>query len=166
MTAFEQAIGFTLQWEGGYSNHPADRGGPTRYGITQQFARDRGYTGDMRSLPLALAHKWYKEDIWDRFKFEEVADISPECAGYLFDMAVNHGKWALIAQRAAARYFPGIEQDGKWGPETHGALQESSRYEGFLDALRVERCRYGNQLVASRRSQAVFLVGWLRRWLA
>ncbi len=28
--------------EGGYSNHPADRGGPTRWGVTEKVARAHG----------------------------------------------------------------------------------------------------------------------------
>ena len=33
--SFNRAISFTLKWEGGYVNHPADKGGATNRGITQ-----------------------------------------------------------------------------------------------------------------------------------
>lgn len=46
--------------EGGYVDHPADRGGATRYGITQAVARAEGYTGAMRDLPRALAARIYR----------------------------------------------------------------------------------------------------------
>ena len=39
--------------EGGYSNRPADRGGATRWGVTEKVARSHGYRGDMRTFPRA-----------------------------------------------------------------------------------------------------------------
>ena len=38
--------------EGGYSNHPADKGGPTRWGVTEAVARANGYRGVI-THPLA-----------------------------------------------------------------------------------------------------------------
>lgn len=45
MTA-DQIIEGILGKEGGYVDHPSDKGGPTRWGITQTIARAHGYTGD------------------------------------------------------------------------------------------------------------------------
>jgi lysozyme family protein len=36
-------------------DHPADIGGPTRWGITQAVARRHGYTGEMHALPRHMA---------------------------------------------------------------------------------------------------------------
>src|SRR3546814_13966192 len=47
----EGMIEATIGKEGGYSNHPADKCGPTMWGITERVARKNGYTGDMRNLP-------------------------------------------------------------------------------------------------------------------
>ena len=47
----DQLIDELIAREGGYTNHPADRGGPTRYGITEAVARAHGYDGPMALLP-------------------------------------------------------------------------------------------------------------------
>ena len=52
---FDQAFDALLEHEGGYSDHAADPGGKTRYGITEVVARSHGYRGDMRELPLDAA---------------------------------------------------------------------------------------------------------------
>lgn len=38
--AFQLAHAFTARWEGGLSNHPADPGGLTRYGLSLRWVRD------------------------------------------------------------------------------------------------------------------------------
>ena len=49
--SIDDLIDSLIDREGGYSNHPADRGGPTNYGITEAVARAQGYRGHMRDLP-------------------------------------------------------------------------------------------------------------------
>ena len=50
-------IDAVIDCEGGYANHPADRGGPTKYGITEAVARAHGYSGAMRNLPRDEARR-------------------------------------------------------------------------------------------------------------
>lgn len=55
-----------LDREGGYVNHPADRGGPTGFGITEAVARANGYRGAMRALPRDEAAAIYRRLYWLR----------------------------------------------------------------------------------------------------
>lgn len=91
MTAFDRALAHTLGIEGGFSDDPADSGGATRYGITEDVARRHGYSGPMGVLPLAVAKEIYRRSFWDLLQLDLVAAISEPIALELFDTAVNMG---------------------------------------------------------------------------
>ena len=61
-----------IEREGGYVNDPADRGGATKYGITEAVARAHGYKGHMRDLPKDLAKTIYRKTYWTNPRFEQV----------------------------------------------------------------------------------------------
>ena len=82
MTNFQQAITFTLKWEGGYVNHPNDPGGETNYGISKRSYPDE----DIKNLTVARAMEIYNKDYWRAYNLDSVP--SPLCV-VLFDMFVN-----------------------------------------------------------------------------
>ena len=43
----DRLIDALIEREGGYVDHPADKGGPTCFGITEAVARAHGYRGAM-----------------------------------------------------------------------------------------------------------------------
>lgn len=109
---FDEAFRKLLGVEGDYSNHPADPGGKTRYGVSEAVARAAGYRGDMRDLPVSLAQTIYRRQYWDAVRAD---DLPPALRYAVFDAAVNSGveqavKWL---QRAI-----GATADGIVGPQT------------------------------------------------
>ena len=120
--------------EGGYSNHPADRGGATRWGITEAVARAHGYRGSMRDFPREDAAAVYRRLYWLRPRFDRVAEHAPRVAAELFDTGVNMGpavatgflQRALNALNRGASDYADIAVDRKIGPRTLAAL------EGFI----------------------------------
>lgn len=147
-TAFEKLLGH----EGGYSDHRDDFGGKTRYGITEAVAREVGYRGDMRELPLDLAQRIYKDRYWDAVQAEHLpADVRYA----VFDAAVNSGvaqaaKWL---QRAC-----GVKDDGVIGPQTIRAAN-ALHPEGLKRKMLAQRLRF----MATLANWPAFGRGWANR---
>jgi lysozyme family protein len=161
--------------EGGYSNHPADRGGATRWGVTEKVARAHGYAGDMRSFPRDEAVAIYRRIYWIRPGFDRVAEHALRIAAELFDTGVNMGpgtaagflQRALNALNRGATDYPDIVVDRKIGPRTLAALRgflsrRGERGEAVLlkatEALQGERYM---RLAEQRPGNEAFLYGWL-----
>jgi lysozyme family protein len=149
---FEQAYEKLLGHEKGYSNHPADKGGPTNWGVTQKVARANGYQGDMRDFPQALAHAIYRKDYWTPCQ----ADALPAGVRYdVFDGAVNSGVGQSVRwlQRAA-----GAEADGAVGPAT---LRAVNALPGAVLAARFNGHRL--MFMAGLSNWDSFSEGWAKR---
>jgi lysozyme family protein len=161
--------------EGGYTDHPADRGGPTMFGITEAVARANGYAGEMRRLPRRQAAAFYRRLYWTRPRFDSVAEAAPRIAAELFDTGVNMGpkvaasflQRALNALNRGASDYPDIAVDGRIGPATLAALDGFLRRRGpagetvllkAIEALQGERYL---RLAESRPANEAFLYGWL-----
>ena len=161
--------------EGGYVNHPADRGGPTRFGITEGVARAHGYAGAMAELPREEAAAIYRRIYWLRPQFDEVAVRSPRLAAELFDTGANMGpavaatflQRALTALNRNGKDYPDLVPDGRIGAGTLAALDAFLRVRGAagesvilraIEALQGERYL---RLAERRPANEAFLYGWL-----
>ena len=165
-----------IEREGGYVNHPADKGGPTCFGITEAVARAHGYSGAMRSLPRHEAAAIYRRLYWLRPRFDQVARRSERIAAELFDTGVNMGpavattflQRALTALNRNGTDYPDLTPDGRVGPLTLRALDAYLQTRGkrggetvlmrALEALQGERYL---RLAERRPANEAFLYGWL-----
>jgi len=162
--------------EGRYVNNPADKGGPTCFGITQAVARANGYAGPMQQLPREEAAAIYRRLYWLRPRLDEVAKRSARIAAELFDTGVNMGpavavtfmQRALTALNRNGTDYPDLTPDGRVGPATLAALDAFLKLRGAnggetvllraLEALQGERYLR----LAERRpaKEAFFTGGW------
>ena len=148
-TTYAEALAFLYGEEGGYT---VDRGGPTRWGVTEAVARSHGYAGDMHDYPLADASLVYKPDYWDAVKADEL----PEAIRYAaFDASVNSGaeEARKLLQRAA-----GAEADGDLGPATMSAIAAENP-----EALLRKLCAYRMELMTALSNWDTDGRGWIRR---
>ena len=171
----DELIEELIDREGGYVDHPADRGGPICWGITEAVARRQGFTGDIRRLPQTDAAAIYKRLYWLLPAIDKVADFAPELAAELFDTGVNMGTGTAIGflQRALnalnrnGRDYADLVVDRRIGPATLLALAAFFRQRGkagemvLLRAVEALQGAHYVRLAETRPSQEAFLYGWL-----
>lgn len=178
MTIREQAISDVIEREGGstYTNRPADRGGPTRWGVTQSTAAQYGYTGDMRDYPKEEAVKVYL-DFWYRLRLTAIEAYDADLAVYLLDYGVNSGpgRAGATLQRLLnvlnnrGKLYPDLVADGAIGPRTLTALEQYSKARGsaglrvLTEAVNAMRIAFCVELAERQESQEENLYGWISR---
>lgn len=174
--AFVRLIDGVIGREGGYVNHPDDRGGETIWGITVGTARRYGFKGAMRTMTRAQAVEIYRAQYWTQPGYDRVAALSEKVAEELFDTGVNMGpgvastmlQRCLNALNRQGKDYPDIKVDGDVGPATLRSLTAFLRVRGKegervllkgLNALQGERYI---ELAEKRQANESFVYGWLR----
>lgn len=171
----EQMIDALVGREGGYTNNPADKGGPTRWGITEHVARAFGFLGDMRALPRETAAAIYRELYWTQPHFDQVATVYRRVAEELFDTGVNMGQEiaARFLQRAlnllnrGASDYPDIKVDGAIGKMSMFALRGFQIKRGAAGEAVLLKTLDGFQLgryadiTEAREANETFFYGWV-----
>ena len=158
-----------LSKEGGFVNHPADKGGPTNFGITQatlsKYLEKVVTVEEVRALDVETARHIYELRYYRAPKIDRLPEALQHFA---FDCAVNHGPRRAIKfiQEVCndAGYGP-LVVDGLMGPKTRvqaGACLEELG-DWMMVALVEERQMFYANIVANNPDQSVFLVGWLNR---
>jgi lysozyme family protein len=143
-----------------YTDLAADRGGPTKGGIT--LAAWREYTrnptasaADVEAITEPQAREFYR--LRYVLPFAGVRDAL--LAELLIDCGVNHGvrhaaKWVQWAAE--------VKQDGVLGPVSLAAINAAAPLELVL-WVNAFRIRLYGRLVSRDHSQAVFAAGWNNR---
>jgi lysozyme family protein len=178
-STIDAMIDDVIRREGGYVDHPADRGGPTRFGITRaSLAHYRGRdvtAAEVAALSRDEAKHIYRRDYYQAPRIDQLpARIQP----FVFDSAVNHGPARAIrfvqqvcnqagfgAPASAATAAGALAVDGACGPRTVRAAHDAdwAMKDWLLAALVEERRNFYHAIVARDPGQAVFLKGWLAR---
>lgn len=166
--------------EGGFVDNPDDRGGATRWGVTERVARAHGYTGNMRDLPRETALAIYEADYWAGPRFDQIHAVSPAIAEELCDTGVNMGpavpaamlqRWLTAFNQKGALY-PDLMADGQIGPRTVAALQQFIKARGaagervLLKALNCSQAVRYLELAEGREANETFIYGWVAERVA
>ncbi len=166
----DQVLAAVMAREGGYVNNPADRGGPTKYGVTQAaLAHWRGRpvtAAQVRALTRKEARAIYLRKYLIEPGYRQIGN--PTLQALVLDCAVHHGprQATRLLQRALR-----VRDDGIIGPVTLAALARlDSRRVGIR--LLCERVRLFGRIITHDLSDAdrdgipdhtEFAAGWLDR---
>ena len=175
MTEIHTLIDALIAREGGYVDHPADKGGPTNWGITEAVARANGWRGDMLALPRTEAERIYRRLYWEEPRFDDVEPIAPIIAAELFDTGVNMGppvaagflQRALNALNRNAGDYLDLAVDRRIGPATLAALRGFLARRGkageqvLRKAVEALQGAHYIALAEGRPANEAFLYGWI-----
>lgn len=157
-----------LEREGGFVNHPSDRGGATNHGITQgTLAAWRGSpvsVDQVRALSKDEARAIYKDRYFTKPGFDVVTD--PELQELLFDYAVNSGPGAAAKSLQTALQGMGLYTgpiDGGIGPMTRQGLRACKNIPELYYRVKCERYELFLRFIGRDPAQAVFATGWSNR---
>jgi lysozyme family protein len=172
---FDMAFDRTLKFEGGYSDDPDDRGGKTKYGITETTWREFGGQIPVSMITLNEAKLVYEKLFWERGGVDRLAagGVPQDLLNEMFDSCVNHGvkrgvKMLQEAYNLVRVDGPALKSDGVLGDVTFGAVcgfcGVGRHYcDALLAAIRCSRGKLYASLSQGDELQRKFIRGWMRR---
>lgn len=152
-----------IRREGPFSHLSADKGGATKFGITQgtlAFWRHSAVTvDDVKNLTEEEAKAIYRGLYYTKPNISKLPDPLDDL---LFDFAVNSGPPRAIM---ALQELLGVTVDGILGPKTL-AIVLTTNIHDLINKVVKWRIMMFSRIVKKDPSQLIFLAGWLDRALS
>ena len=168
----EEIITEILRREGSeYTNRANDRGGPTKFGITQRswtgyFSTHTGQLPiQVKDLTEAQARQFYRDEYIGPLAWI----VDDEIKGLAVDCAVNHGLGRAVMW---LQEIVGTPIDGKIGPRTRAAINGTVPDVDYTPAYRKiyrdllrKRFKFYAEIVTDQRNDPDLpnLRGWINR---
>lgn len=160
MADFKRYAPKLLKIEGGFVNHPEDKGGVTNLGVTLETYR--AYCGadktvkDLQNISYGTWEKIMKDLYWDKVKADEID--SQSLAEIIADWCVNSG----LAGVRKVQEIVGCKPDGIVGPITLSMINTSDA-ELLHERIWKARQQFYINIVKRNPKQKVFMNGWMNR---
>jgi lysozyme family protein len=159
----ESIIDDIIRREGDFINHPNDRGGPTKYGITAKILGNWRHLGrvatsdEVAALTEAEAREIYRHQYIVEPSFDAITH--PALQALLVDSGVHSDP------KTAAHWLQtavGVAADGVIGPKTLAAIVATDQSKLYRKVL-AARLRHLGRLITHDPEQSVFAAGWMNR---
>jgi lysozyme family protein len=182
---FKTAYAITMKHEGGYSNHPNDRGGETFMGIARTYhpnwhgwsiidtyAHKNEASADPRLN--TLVEKFYYEKYYSssRLNLDVIETLLPETSIELFDIAVNMGvrTAAKFLQRGVnllnrdEKNYQNLKVDGFIGSKTVLVIDKYIKNDMLMKKLIILlKAKFYIDIAEKNETQEEFIRGWINR---
>lgn len=165
MAKVELLVPKILKWEGGFVNHPNDKGGATNKGITigtyTYYRKLKGLpapsVNDLKNLSNDEWMDILKTLYWDKWKADNINNQS--IANLVVDWLWGSGVYGIkYPQQVLA-----VTADGIVGPKTLAAINGYPNQKELFQKLWDRRKQHFESIVRNNPSQKVFLKGWMNR---
>ena len=160
MADFKKYTSKLQLFEGGYVNHPDDKGGPTNRGVTLRTYREHfGQHKTIEDLKNLSDKEWQhimKAGYWDKCKADQID--SQAVAEIVVDWCVNSGMVGL----RRVQELVGAKPDGIAGPITLSLINYSDPRLLF-DRIKAARNQFYINIVKRDPKKKVFMPGWMNR---
>lgn len=181
-------IASVIAVEGGYVNHPDDRGGETNFGITKKVADENSkmlksrfnWNGRMIDLTYDMAYAIYEVNYWDYLNLDVISRHSMLLADKMFDIGVNCGAnrcgvWfqqILNVFNLKQKFYTDLVVDGRIGNNTIIALNglikargAQPSYKTILRSLLAKQGAHYLDISTNREENESFTWGWMNHRL-
>lgn len=171
---YDSIINEIIRKEGGYVNHPNDKGGPTKYGITiDTLSNWRGKTckiADVQNLTVEEAKLIYAKRYISLPRFDQ---LPASLQDQVIDIGVNSGTGTatILLIRACLKVNPEvvIRETSVLSPKEIAYVKETVADVGSSkvnNTLVDARLRYLAKITAKKPTNVEFLQGWVDRALS
>ena len=155
---FDKCLEKLLMHEGGFVNHPEDKGGITNLGVTarvwEEWVGHPVSEKEMRNLLPLMVKPLYKRKYWDACYADELISGLDYC---VFDLAVNSGVGRAVKLLQSC---VGATPDGSYGSITNALVKKaSSEPNKIIELYSAKRLEF----LESLRTFPTFGKGWSRR---
>jgi hypothetical protein len=159
---FEDAVAHVFKEEGGFINHPKDKGNATNWGISKSVYEEHlgrsASVSEIKEMPRDVAKEIYHKQFWEKMNGDSIQN--PKLSKVIFSQFVNRGP----------RVFRDIKKElgvnstsTTFDENAVNALNSVQDDKSFL-VNRIENNRkFHEKIVENNPDQAVFLRGWMRR---
>ena len=160
MAEFKEYAKKLMELEGGFVDHPDDRGKATNMGVTidtyRRYCGDDKKVKDLLNMSYGTWCNIMKDLYWDKCLADKIDNQA--VAEITVDWCVNSGLQGL----RKVQEIVGTKPDGIAGPKTLAAINGANQQELF-DRIMYARTLFYENIVKKNPSQRVFLNGWKNR---